>query len=457
MTPSLQRRQLTVAALVLAAFLGATGWVLDQAFREAAEAAQYDRLQGYVYTVLAAAEVGPDGVGVPDGLPESRFSRPSSGLYALIVDAAGRRVWSSRSTLGVELPDPALLEPGAVRRTTLASAGPALFALGYGIAWEDARAGVQAFTVWVAEDRSLVAEQVSAFRRSLWGWLLAAAAALLAAQVAALRWSLAPLRRVAGDVAAIEAGRLEELPEQPPRELRGLVRNLNALIRGERTRTRRYRETLDNLAHSLKTPLAVLRTALDNGPGQDLTEARDQVSRIDRTVEYQLRRAAAGSGHDPATRVPLRPLLERLLRTLERAYRERNVRATVDCPEELAFAGDADDLMEMLGNLLDNAFKWCRREVTVRGRPLPDAALGRGRVQLEVLDDGPGIPPELAARVAERGFRADEQVTGQGIGLAVVNELVGAYDGRLQLLAAPSGGARIVLELPGRTSPPAQY
>lgn len=441
---SLNRRLLAVAGTVLLAFVGLTGAILDQAFRHSLEQAQHDRLQGTLFTILAASELSGETLRLPADLPEARLDTPGSGLYAQIVGPAGPG-WRSPSLLGLPWRPTLMLAPGETQLYSERSGGERLYALAYGLSWEDAGGREARFTVHVAEDPTVYQAQLIAFRTSLWGWLGAMALALLAALLAVLRWSLRPLRRVARDLASIEQGEAEYLRGHYPAEIAGLTDGLNALLRSERGRARRYRDTLADLAHSLKTPLAVLRGALDALPSPS-PDALEQIERIDAAVDYQLKRAASAGAKPLAAPLPVRPALERLLRTLTKAYPARTLALELDVDDGAVFHGDEGELLELLGNLLDNAYKWARGRIYVAAVPL---AGGRRRgLRLVVEDDGPGIPPELAQTVLERGHRADEQVPGHGIGLAVTAQIVAAHRGRLQIDTAELGGARLTVELP---------
>lgn len=437
MSGSLSRRLLLVASLVLLAFLGGTGLVLERAFVESLQQAQQDRLQGALYTVLAAAEFRRGTLIVPSDLPEPRLSTPGSGLYVSIIDAEDA-VWRSGSTLGVAFAPAAMLAPGQTRLERIGLADEPAQLLGYGLSWEEA--GEEArFTIYVAEDLRSYFAQLGRYRRSLWGGLAVLALALVLIQFAVLRWSLSPLRRVTRDLDAIRAGDAETLTGTYPREIQPLTANLNALIAAERGRSQRYRDTMADLAHSLKTPLAVLRGM----PALAEPEAREQLERIGASVDYQLRRAASSSRDPLAPPLPVAPVAERLLRALAKVYAEppRQVEAEL---AECGFRGSEGDLMELLGNLLDNAFKWARARVRIAAGPSSE-----GGLVISVEDDGPGIPAPLAGEITQRGRRGDEQVPGQGIGLAVVREIVDAHGGTLRIERSVAlSGAKLTLELP---------
>lgn len=452
MTPSLNARLLAASTVVLAAFLGATGLVLDRAFRDSAETALRDRLQGHVYALLAASEPDPRGVlRLPADLPDPRFSQPGSGLYASVVGTDGAPVWRSKSALGLDIPHPAA--PALGKKTfaqVAAASGAPLYTLAFTVSWETEAHRERRYTYYVAEDLAGLNAQVGRFRRSLWGWLGAAALLLLAVQGLVLRWSLAPLRRVADELRAIETGLAQRLRGEYPRELRQLTDNLNGLLESADNHLKRYRDSLGNLAHSLKTPLAVLRGAVDGERDDERLRAlaREQLAAVAHLVEYQLQRAAAAGRAPLAAPVAVQPAVEQVLAALAKVYADKRVTVTRELDAAARFAGDAGDLTEVLGNLLDNAFKWCRAQVAVRARPVAAAGTAPAALEIVVEDDGPGIPEELRSRVLERGARADEATPGHGLGLAMVQDAVALYRGELRLDTGPLGGLAVRLRLP---------
>ncbi|HEY9198873.1 MAG TPA: ATP-binding protein [Gammaproteobacteria bacterium] len=448
---SLNARLTLATGLVLIAFLGLTGYALDRAFRASAETAVRERLQAHIYGLLASADLTRSGkLVLPESLPEERFQRPGSGLYAEVVRADGVIEWQSPSQLGQLIPRPPQLQPGEWSFARMPTAdGGELFVLGFGSAWELGKRSLE-FTFNVIEEPEAYAIQVAQFRQSLWVWFGSLAFGLLVAQGMVLGWGLSPLRRVERDLAAVEAGEREALAGSYPRELRGLTDNLNALLKTERSRLGRYRDALSDLAHSLKTPLAVLRGA----PAQQ-TDVRafqhivqEQTERMAQIVDYQLQRAATSGRTTLMTPVPLAPLLQRILDSLAKVYAERRLVLNVAADPALQFRADAADLMELCGNLLDNACKWARTEVRAGARLLDT---GNGQtLELLIEDDGPGIAPEQRAAVLGRGVRIDSSVPGQGIGLAVARDIAAAYGGQIDIDASEDlGGARIRVTLRG--------
>jgi two-component system sensor histidine kinase PhoQ len=460
-TLSLQARSLAAAGLALAAFLGLAFFALDRGFYEAAQSALRDRLQGYMYAYLAGSDTTRAGELIPPEVgPDPRFDQPmESGLYAGIVGdkviGAKDQLWRSPSAVGRELPFAEQLARGTQHfGGPIASPEGDLFVLSQGVDWNSGGRSALHLTFHVAEDSRALRAQVDIYRRTLLTWLGALGVVLLLLLLAVLRWSLAPLRKVAADLARVEHGSQSQLDRDYPVELSGLTASLNNFIDAERERVKRYRNTLADLAHSLKTPLAVMRSQLEIGTeGASLRwTILEQVGRMDEIVAYQLSRAAT-SGHQTfAAPLQLEPYAEEIVRSLEKVYAGKSVLCEFDIDPGARFHGDQGDLMELLGNLLENAFKWARHRVLLTAQPIAAGAPGR-RIGLDLIveDDGPGIPDENVEHLLQRGVRGDERVQGHGIGLSIVQDILKAYRGELSVgRSAALGGARFAMRLSSR-------
>jgi two-component system sensor histidine kinase PhoQ len=306
------------------------------------------------------------------------------------------------------------------------------------------------YTFAVAETMEPLLQEIAGFRRTLWIWLSGATLVLLLVQGMVLRWGLSPLRQVATALQRIESGDEDRLKGDYPPELRGLTRNLNALLDRTRASQERYRNSLADLAHSLKTPLAILRGAAAEGGREALRPTVDeQVQRMDEIVRHQLQRAAASGRSTLIRSVPLAPVVDKVLRAMDKVYSARAVESRTDLSPDARFFGDEADLFEILGNLLDNAYKYCRGRVLVAAGPAPSDDSVRAGLELRVEDDGPGIPEEQVSIVLQRGRRADQREEGHGIGLTVVDEIVRLYEGSLTIGRSELGGVSIRVRLAG--------
>ncbi len=451
MISSLSTRLLLSVSILLLIFFGATIVVLDSAFREAGEQAQQDLLDSQLMALLAAAEPDDDGtLTMPPELPEPRFGTPASGLYAEIRDADKQVLWRSRSALGTRLPRPAAGQPGEARVAMLTlEDGTPVMALTMAVNWEFPDGNLKPYTFHVTESLDSFNAQIAAYRRQLFGWFSALTLLMLFAIYLVMRSMLRPLRQIENEIGAIEAGERQTLSERFPKELQGVARNMNLLIGSERGRAERYRQTLDNLAHSLKTPLAAMRAVLDEQPAKGAEHRLGaQIERMDDIVRYQLRKPAqrmvGGIGLPP---VQMKTDLERLADGLGKVYRDKQPQFILDIRDDAIFRGDRGDFMEVAGNLLDNACKWCSSTVKVTVSRISEE--GRDGIGLAVEDDGGGVPAELAGQLLERGKRLDESAPGHGIGLAVVRDIVAGYDGAVQIEDSDLGGARFIVTLFG--------
>jgi two-component system sensor histidine kinase PhoQ len=442
---SLRKRLIISATAVLVIALGVVGAALNAANHSGAVSALQARMESYVYLVLAAMEVDASGrLAIDEDFTDPRLVQPGSGVY---VDVRGREdYWQSRSALGLNLAVPVSMEAGASRFAE-PPGEDSFYTLGYGIGWQLEDERIEPFTVTVRVDPEEIEQQTSAFRLGLWRSLGAAGALLAIAQVVFLMLVFRPLGRVARDVAEIESGRAERLQGNYPRELEPLVRNVNRLLDTEKSNQQRIRNALDSLAHSLKTPLAVIQAGLPLHAGDAEASMQGAVDEMKRLIATRLERAGTSARRTLAEPVPVAAQLQRVLDSLQKVHSHKMIRAETIIEDGLAFYGEKRDLLELAGNLLDNAFKYGRERVRVAGGRL-DGGRSRPGLWLSVEDDGPGIDESQWDRLLQRGARGDERVEGHGLGLAIVTELVSAYGGTVNIGHSDLGGALIRVELP---------
>jgi signal transduction histidine kinase len=280
--------------------------------------------------------------------------------------------------------------------------------------------------------------------------VLAVSGVVMMAGAWQIRRSLAALTQLHTRLGAVHRGEDRQVSGRYPTEVQPLVDDLNSLLADREQRVRRALAKAGDLAHGLKTPLAVLSRDASRaeaaGQSELASSMADQVERMRRQIEYHLAHArAAASSADATARTPLGPSIDGLVRTLQHIHAERKLAFEVRVAAEHAVRCQREDVEEMLGNLLDNACKWGRRSVRI------ESSLAGPSVLITVDDDGPGLDPALAARVIERGVRADEATEGSGLGLAIVRDLANIYGGSIELTSSRLGGLRATLLLPAAT------
>lgn len=447
---SLAARAALATGFALAAFLGLTGLAQNKANYASELSAMHDRLHSYVIAYITGTDITRGGkVTVPDSQPNADFSRVGSGLYAIIVGSDGFR-WQSSSALGRDFDFVRMLPPGQTSFEPVETRSGKLYVFSYGVTLDSTERRSVPLTFVVAQTEDQFERLVATYRRTQFLWLAMLGMMLMLLQLFLLRWSLMPLRRVSSDLAHIERGSRDHLDGPYPIELTVLTRRLNAFIDSEREQRSRYRDTLADLAHSLKTPLAVVRSQLETTNDAQTLRAGilDQVRKMDEIVAYQLSRAATSGRRTIASVEPIAGHAEDLVQSLEKVYAAKNVLCEFELEDGVTFPGEQGDLLELMGNLVENAFKWASHRVLLTARSVGKIK-GRSGLELVVEDDGPGIADDKIEKVLQRGVRGDERVQGHGIGLSIVQDIVKAYQGELHVDRSEElGGARFRVRLP---------
>lgn len=440
---SLNQRVLSSAVLVMLIFIIGMAFTMDRAFYESARLGVQDRLFAKLLMIMGDTEVEESGIlDVSTNLLDAEFGHVNSDAYAFIIDHANAIAWRSTSSLNEQIPTVPPLAQGEKKFSQILIDGKPHFIYSYRIAWEtESHEYPLTFNVIINTDS--FDAQMDRYRDDLWGWLGTMVMLLLVMQMLAFRWGLQPLRKVSAELAAIESGQQENLKNIYPSELKLLTDSINSLINHEHKQQKRYRNGLADLAHSLKTPLAVLQGALNTDEDESLRRKtiHEQIERIDNIVQYQLRRAATAGSSPGMGLLTLLPMVNRIIMTVKMAYRNKHPDIDVDIADTVGLRIDEGDLMELLGNLIDNAYKWCRTSIRI-------SAICQGNwVEIQVKDDGPGIQSHEIARILERGVRADQSTPGHGIGLAIVRDIIQVYGGELAIQNNHPTGACITLKL----------
>ncbi|WP_297802618.1 ATP-binding protein [Arenimonas sp. GDDSR-1] len=448
-------RQLIAASFGLIAFLGLTGIALDKAFQSSLVNNMEARMERYALAIWDEVNFDRNGrlqTGAIDNLPDARFNNFRSGLYAQLDSAGGS--WQSESVKLFSLPKPPAPRIGIPPEFT----GPITLPIGedssikaYRYTASTQLEDAPPITLRIYESEEEIFKQIAEYRKSLWGYLGIAGILLVLVQIAILRWSLQPLRVLETDMKALQDGRQQRLEKIYPNELRPISGSINALIDSERSNLELSRNTLADLAHSLKTPLAVLQSEIENAddPAAFKSEVYAQVQRMNDIVSYQLSRAAR-SGHALySAPVDVLPHAESIVQSLEKIYQSRGVLCEFEVDDKSQFSGEPGDLQELLGNFLENAFKWAKHRVLLTVKPIYEPAARRPGLYLCIEDDGKGIAPEDIPKILQRGVRGDERVQGHGIGMAIVQDIIRSYNGTLSVdRSSELGGARFTIRLP---------
>jgi signal transduction histidine kinase len=450
---SLRLRLFGGTALWIALALGLTTIALDGLFKDLATRQFELQLQSYLYQIVAALD--SDGQGSPVMLTtgaDPRFNRPESGLYWQINEQSGAVLLKSRSLWDTKLNVANdALKSGEVHFHELT--GPAsqtLIIAEQNVLLE----GLQSkpFRVIVGSDTQALTRAIQTWQRSLWLFVGILFLSLLVAASAQVAFGLLPLRQLQRSLKALREGDGTRIVGAFPTELKPLIEDFNSVIDTNEKIIERARNQAGDLAHSIKTPISVMSNALRLEQSRShhdpalVASLQEQLQQLQQQVQWRLKRARiAASAGVPHARTPVKTTVEQLTRVMKKVHAEKSIQVTVsDIPADLYFAGERQDLQEILGNLLDNAYKWATHTIAV------NSAYADGKLRLTIQDDGPGcLNLTESTQAPPRGQRADESIPGSGLGLSIARDLVGLYGGELLFQAGSPEGLRITLTLPG--------
>lgn len=457
------------ASLAFRLFAGAAAWALvllllgavalTTLYQRSVLRTMDDRLSSVVEALVAAAETDPGGgIALARRPSDPAYDRVFSGRYWQIMDGPEMEGGGHQSlVVSRSLWDEVLSPPDPLMQSALASPGQLMAFDTKGPSGEPLRLTAQAVQLpsrsemvimMAAEDREPADREVRNFAITSAIMFLGFATAIAAGVFFQVRIGLAPVLRMRDSVAEVREGNTDRVDGEFPVELQPLADELNAMLDHSRELVERSRTHVGNLAHALKTPIAVLTNEARSSEGELASLVQRQTGVMTEQVEHHLRRArAAAHAKALGARTPLGATVGDLARTLEKINRARGIRITTDVEADLSFKGERQDLEEMIGNLMDNACKWSGGLVHVMaGRTAPR------ELAVTIEDDGPGLTEEECASALQRGVRLDEQAPGSGLGLAIVSDLAKAYGGELSLSRSELGGlaARISLPATGR-------
>jgi two-component system sensor histidine kinase PhoQ len=430
--------------VVLVIFMVLTAIALERAVVKRALQAEEDGLQFLIYSLLAAVDQDRQGLSITvsgDRLFEPSLITRNSGLYALLYDQQKREIWRSES-ITIGFPPGGTAGLGEWEFQIVEHLATPYFRLDFALQWPDINSKLRRYDVVVWRNAVEYFEQLNRFRQTLWTWLIVTTCLLLVVMYFVTRWSLRPLQKIGLEVKAIEDQKQSGFEQDYPDEIAPLTENLNILLKREQYQRQRYRNAMDDLAHSLKTPLAVL-TGL--GDQMDISQPqvetlREQTDRMNQIVSYQLQKATNVADIRISKPIDLVKIIDKLISALEKVYQEKSIVVERNLPARMLLRMDEGDCLEVVGNLLDNAFKYGDKRISIEIVESDDKSM-----TLVIEDDGEGLATDEIDQILNRGTRLDQATEGQGIGLAVVADIVESYNIELGFKTAKSGGLGVSL------------
>ncbi len=432
---SLKLRQAIISLVLLLFILPASFLAIERAFFAQLITSTEQKLEVHLYSFLSELSSKNDVVEINNSILPADFLRADSGTSAYIV-SGDKLLWQSDSSLNQEFIPPVFdMLPGKHEFVPLEVSGKTYWTLSFALLFDMGERSMP-LTIHILQDAKLLEAPVKSFRKTLVRWFIGIGFVLFLVMLLAYYWTTQPLSSLDHEIRLVESGQQQQLDRIYPIELQAIKEDLNLLLASQNRQKQRYRHHLSDLAHALKTPVAVLRTsALAEQP-----ELRQQIDRITAMIEHQLKRASS-SGQDVwQKQIAIAPIVEQLQNALNKIYRDKQINLVCEIPPGAMFRGDETDLMEMLGNLMDNACKACRHQVRLQIQTKP--------LMFEVHDDGPGVPANKTKELLGRGIRLDTYQDGHGVGLSIVDELCQSYEGELSIGESALGGAIFRLLFP---------
>lgn len=439
MLNSLKIRLLLMTSIILIVLAFVGGFLLIESFSLAQMNALKERLKVHSYSLLAQVEYQEGNLLLPNKLSDQSFNSEYSGLYAIILDSNQQRVWASISAETLPNFSATDILVGQWQYSLAYNNNTELFIARYGISLGSNKEN--RFHVLLIEDMKTLNQDLSQYRSTLITLLVSTAIFLFLMQLFILRWGLKPLNQLTHDLKDIQLGEKSKLQGHYPQELIPLTSNLNHLLKIEQGQRERYRNSLTDLSHSLKTPISVIQSLLYHDPlnNEDKEYLQQQIDKMTRTIRYQLQRAVNGFQGLSINKIPVVPMVNSLIHAMYKVYVDKEIHIQADMKGEYYFHGDEHDLMEVIGNLLDNACKYCKHTVTIKIEQKNE------RLILQFSDDGYGIPTQQRDSILQRGVRLDTVEAGQGMGLALVKEILDAYHASIDITDSLLGGTCFII------------
>lgn len=442
---SINTRIILGAIIVVSGFMLLTGYTLSKTFYNSAHSALEERLTGQIYLLMADRKLNPSDLAEsPQEMSADLIHTAySSGVSGYITQADGSILWQSGFSKEAIIPPVPVANQEEIAHgkkifQQYEVNGEAYISLSIAIFW-DLQNRKFPLIYHISDDMNDLNQQVADYQHSLWSLLILMSLTLLTTLILILRWGLKPLREVEQEIKAVEQGKQDLLKKNYPDELTPLTQNINQLIEYEHQQQLRYRNALGDLAHSLKTPLAIIKGQDFNKdkPAAYLDSVNNAIQRMNSIVEYQLQRAATASPSSHIQYLQLTPVVQTLIGSMKKIYQDKSIEFKLEITPDIKFKIDEGDFMEILGNLLDNACKWCQNQVSL------SITCDKTELQIIISDNGSGIASDMINEITKRGVRADQFTPGHGVGLAIVQDIVSVYGGSIRFSPAEAGGLEV--------------
>lgn len=436
---SLKIRQGFILIFLLVVALPILFFSIGKAYYSSLVEATENTLEAHLYSILAEVDFQEDGIGMPAVLLTPELNRLNSDTVAFIYLNEDKQ-WQSESAISKEiLPNIMPLHAGETQFEKITYQDKDYWQLSFSVISEINNTSHNVAFYLLKDDLAL-REMMLGFRHTLRDWLIIMAFSITVLLIIGFIWSARPLQRLDKEIIAIESGNSDEIKGTYPVELQKITQDLNLLLNSQQRQKDRYRASLSDLAHALKTPLAVLKSS----PLATDADANEQLDRINVMIEHQLKRAATGGTDTWKKQTPIKPVVDSILNAMKKVYRDKDIHFIANVPNKSYFLGDKTDLMELIGNIIDNACKAC--DAIVQIEVIEKQNTSMHMLSIKISDDGPGIPEESIKLLTQRGARLDTYEKGHGVGMAIVNDLVQSYQGMLKISDSDLGGALFNVE-----------
>jgi two-component system sensor histidine kinase PhoQ len=441
---SLVGRFVLSSLLLLPLFLFLTGQLLINTFEHSQLKSEQEKLQTQLYLLVGLTDLVEKQPVLPEAFAEPRFNLQNSGLYGMVFDKQDTILWLSPSAT---LLSPELLKPNQVFNTGQtfffhknSASNLRLNIFGQDIDWVNEDESVTSLRFVIASDSAGMRSELTAYKNRLWQWLSIMGFGLLIIQMLIMTWGLQPLKQLSQQLTALKENKISTLDNQYPEEIQPVTDSFNQILVHEKQQRERYRNTMSDLAHSLKTPLAVIQShvekegeskSIENKNGETDETIREQLDRINQIISHQLKRAVIRVNQNvinsQTDKISIKAMVDRLIKILSKVYIDKNVQFSNLISDDIFFFGDEADLLEVMGNLMDNACKYGKDAVVIYGNKNNDTT------NISISDNGDGINESLKSTLLIRGARGDTAQAGQGIGLSVAVDIISSYGGGLSV------------------------